>query len=198
MPLSLPTPQDLANFSGRDISEYPMPFTNFAIIQAVLMFKFTTELRDDPTDPDEFQLAQMGIVHFADVTVMEQPYQQVKYNPLQSERVGSWNYSKPFSAIRGNAAANALRGEQTGVTFFDLAVAQLALRTERGGVYGSSLRLFEKEWNDALIVVTDDGQRKILGPAERDRVNGIFFDLNGESWPGGEGTSSTLSANIAG
>lgn len=187
------TVEQLSDFSGRPIDSYP-PYANQALLQAVVIFMMVTELQTWPIDPLEQQIATFGILHYADVLVMEQPYQVTVHNPFQSQTIGSTSYSKPVSYIRGNAQANALRGEVTGITWFDLAIQKLALRTEFGGVYGDAMEM-EMGKSEGDVWVRHDhktGTVKLVGPAERERELGIFgFDMNGENWPAMENPSSS-------
>jgi hypothetical protein len=176
----IPTVGEVAAFAGRPLADYPAPYSDQAIIQAVVMFRFCTELTDPPLDPDDAQLALFGILQYAEVTILEQPYFAVTHNPFQSQTMGGASYSKPVSYSRGNAQANALKGEQTGVLWFDLAVAQLALRTQRGGVFVGTTTL---NMNDGLVVRTDEitGEKILLGPSEVNLENQLWFDWNGDS-----------------
>lgn len=183
--------EQLADFSGRDINEYP-PYANQALLQAVVIFMMVTEVQDWPTDPLEQQIATLGILHYADVLVLEQPYQVAVHNPFQSQTIGSTSYSKPVAYMRGNAQANALKGELTGITWFDLAIQKLAKRTEFGGVYGGGLEIEMGRSEGDLMVQHnhETGRVHLVGPAERNRDMGIFgFDMNAENWPAEENPS---------
>jgi hypothetical protein len=185
MPIVAPSVAQLSDFSGRPLNSYG-PYADQALLQAAVMFMLVTELQDMPTDPFEAQIAQFGILHYADTLVLEQPYQQVLHNPFQSETMGSTSYSKPVAYARGNAATNALKGEQTGITWFDFAIQKLAKRTEFGGVFGESTDI---KWSEEVFVKKDHmtGELSIVGPAEKDKDFGAFgpgsFNVNSESWP---------------
>lgn len=180
---------DLADFSGRPLQSYT-PYADQALIQAVVIFMMVTQLTNWPIDTLEQQIAKLGILHYADVLVLEQPFQQVLHNPFQSQTIGSTSYSKPVAYMRGNAQANALRGETTGITWFDLAVQKLALRTEFGGVYGHAETM---RMDDNMVRHNHEtGEIEIVGPEERDRGQGIFggMDWNSDGWPAMENPSS--------
>lgn len=188
------TVADLAVFSGRPLQSYT-PYADQALIQAIVIFMLVTQVDAWPTDPLSQQIATLGILQYADVLVLEQPFQQVTHNPFQSQTIGSTSYSKPTMYMRGNAAANALKGETTGIPFFDYAVQKLALRTEFGGIYGVSIEL-EMGHGDGDVFVRHDhesGTIKLVGPAERDRELGIFAggDMNAENWPAMENPGSS-------
>jgi hypothetical protein len=179
----------LAEFSGRGLQDYT-PYADQALLQATVIFMMVTQLTDMPIDPFEAQIATFGILAYADSIVLEQPYQQVVHNPFQSQTIGSTSYSKPVAYARGNAATNALKGEATGITWFDLAIQKLALRTEFGGVYGESIPM--KMDSDVFIKCDQfTGEVHIVGPADRDRENMLFslLEWNSDS-PGGEGNGS--------
>jgi hypothetical protein len=187
------TVAQLAQFSGRPLQSYT-PYADQALIQAVVIFMLVTQVESWPTDALSQQIATLGILQYADVLVLEQPFQQVTHNPFQSQTIGSTSYSKPTAYMRGNAQANALKGEATGIPFFDYAVQKLALRTEFGGIYGFSLEL-EMGRGDGDVWVRVDhktGEIKLVGPAERDRELGIFAggDMNAENWPAQENPGS--------
>lgn len=187
------TVAQLAQFSGRPLQSYT-PYADQALIQAVVIFMLVTQVETWPTDELSQNIATLGILQYADVLVLEQPFQQVLHNPFQSQTIGSTSYSKPVAYMRGNAQANALKGESTGIPFFDYAVQKLALRTEFGGIYGMSLDM-EMGHGDGDVWVRHDHRTntlKLVGPAERERELGIFAggDMNAENWPAQENPGS--------
>lgn len=188
------TVSQLAQFSGRPLQSYPA-YADQALIQAVVVFMMVTQVYTWPTDYLNQQIATLGILQYADVLVLEQPFQQVAHNPFQSQTIGSTSYSKPTQYMRGNAAANALKGESTGIPFFDFAIQKLALRTEFGGIYGFALEM-EMGHGDGDVWVRhnhETGCIELVGPAERQRELGIFAggDMNAENWPAQENPSSS-------
>ena len=140
MSMPVPTAAQLAQFSGVPLEQYDS-FADQALIQSVMFFQVITELTEMPTDPVENMLAYYGILSYADALYLDRAYREIKISPMQSEKLGSYSYSKPSTIFRGTAATNALKGEQTGIVWFDLAVQQLALRTQRGGVFSFSIAL---------------------------------------------------------
>lgn len=178
MAIPVPTVEQLSQFSGRPLIFFN-PFAVQALIQATLYMSMITELTDLPTDPTLAQVMTNGILDFALVTYLEQPYQSVKANPFQSQTIGGVSYSKPIVYMRGTAQANALKGEETGILWFDMAVGYLALRTKRGGVFGDALHVFDGCTPDNLYLRTlEDGTTQLLGPADLDQGDQIFFDWN--------------------
>jgi hypothetical protein len=178
------TVAQLAQFSGRDLEDYP-PYADFALVEATVVFMLLTELMDWPVDPFQQQLAQMGILAFADVLVLQQPYKDAEFSPFQSQNAGSVSWSKPVSYIRGNAQSNALKGESTGIVMFDYAVRFLALRTQMGGVFSSALTM---KWDDDSVWIDHDhftDEHKLTGPAEHNRDGLLGFGtISGD---GGDG-----------
>lgn len=178
MSIPVPSVEDLATFSGRPLVFFN-PYAVQALTQATLYMSLATELTDLPTDPTQAQLMINGILDFALVTYLEQPYQAIKTNPFQSQTVGGVSYSKPVLYMRGTAQANALKGEETGITWFDMAIGFLAQRTQRGGVYGDALHVFDGCTPDNLYFrILEDGTTQLLGPADLDQGDQIFFDWN--------------------
>lgn len=175
----IPTVEELSTFSGRPLPTYGA-FASEALVQGTLYFMIVTELQTPPNDPTEALLAKKGILAFSDHLYLIQPYQAVEAAPFQTERIGSYTYSKPLNIIRGTAQANALKGETTGIMWFDMAVSQLALRTQRGGVYSSDIVLMEREYDEAIVAL-ENGQACILGPAERNKYSNPYF-INGEQY----------------
>lgn len=193
----IPTTTDLSFFSGRPQASYT-GFATSALTQAVILFSFKTEITDPSqfagydnlTPADAQQLATTGICAYADYLYLRQPYQQAIANPMQTETIGSYSYSKPIQEMARNAAALEVTGEATGVPMFDLAVQMLALRTIAGGVYSAAIEVFERSHDKtdmAQFIIRRDcetGQLHLLGPADMNQINiPGFMDINSESFP---------------
>jgi hypothetical protein len=193
----IPDITDLAFFSGRPEASYTA-FATSALTQAVLMFTFKTEITDpsqfagyDNISPADAQvLATNGICALADYIYLRQPYQQALASPMQSETIGSYNYSKPIQEMARNAAALEVTGEALGVPLFDLAVQMLAKRTIAGGVFSAAISVFERPHDrddKAQFVIRRDcetGQLTLLGPADMNRIDiPGFLDINAEAFP---------------
>lgn len=114
------TADNLAEFSGRPVEDYT-DYAEQAIFQATLLFQVGTCLGDEL--PDEgttgYKLAVMALTAMAEAITAVQPYQEVLSNPFSSETIGSYSYSKLNSAVAA--------GLPTGVSWFDLAVANLSV-----------------------------------------------------------------------
>jgi hypothetical protein len=188
MPWPVPTVAQLAEYAGRPEVSYTS-YASSALLQAAVMFTALSERSvADYTgfNADDQQLANMGVIALADYLYLRHPYQQVLANPLQSEQIGSYEYSKPAQTAARNAQAIEVNAEKTGVDMFDLAVRLLARRRRANGVFYGQITGFEHWARDdqAKISWDDEGQRWILmGPADRDQQELQFFDVNSQAFP---------------
>jgi hypothetical protein len=188
MVFPVPTVPELAVYTGRP----EVSFTSFAtpaLLQAAVIFTFLTELSADDYStltPDQQQLAQLGICAMGDYIYLRQPYAQVIASPMQNETIGSYSYSKPIEEAARNAQAVEVKGEQTGVYMFDLATRVLARRQTLAGVFFGAITGFEHFGRDdgARVMFDEHEQRLVLlGPADRDKIDFQFFDINSEMFP---------------
>jgi hypothetical protein len=184
----VPTLPELADFSGRPETSYTS-YVNSALLQATVMFTALAELTaaDYPAmDPDDQQLATMGVLSMADYLYLRWPYQQALASPMQNETVGSYSYSKPVQEMARNAQALEVTAERTGVDMFDLAVRLLAKRTRANGVFYGQVTGFEHFARDDQARIRWDeheGRLVLTGPADRDQVDFQFFDVNAPVFP---------------
>ena len=148
---------DLSNFTGRPEAGYPVPYTDSALMQAVLLFRLATGLQDWPDEPDKQQLATYAILQMADGFILAQPHQEVMAQPFQSETIGSYSYTRQLKQLQA--------GLPTGVFWFDLAVQRLGISDDVASVTSGSLELFERD----MLVVTYDGHTRVLGPGDLNR-----------------------------
>lgn len=118
--LPVPTTAELVTFTGRPTGSFTA-YAGEALAQATLMFSVVTKLTEYPTEPDLLQLAKNAILEMADRLVLEQPYQQVKGSPFQTETIGSYSYSRVT-----NIAKIAQSGLKTGLFWWDIAVDELS------------------------------------------------------------------------
>jgi hypothetical protein len=135
---------------------------------------------------DAQQLANMGVMAMADHIYLRFAYQQVIASPLQSEQIGSYEYSKPIAEMARNAQAIEVNAEKTGVDMFDLALRILAKRSKVGGVFSGQITGFEHfARDDAARVMWDkeEGRLVLTGPADRDQIDMQFFAINAEVFP---------------
>lgn len=119
------TKDDVAQATGNDIDEYERSFIDEAITQATLLFKRGTCLAQFPDNPDDAATARYAILYMADAIYFIQPWQKVLRNPFSSETIGSYSYSKLSTAVSA--------GLPTGVSWFDIGIAELSVCDTNGG-----------------------------------------------------------------
>jgi hypothetical protein len=179
----VPSVSELATYSGRPESSYST-FADEALLQATLVFTVKTEITDaSEVTGDDLTLANKGILSLADYLYLRQPYQGMIANPVQSETIGSYSYSKSAGGPVPGLMGPSLEG--TGVTMFDLAVQYLAKRERAGGVYHEGITLFEEGGRvDQAALYTEDatGRRWVLGPADVNQVS-VPWDVNAMEFP---------------
>lgn len=185
----VPTVAQLADFSGQPREQFG-PFAVQALAQATFLFRMISELTQPPVDPDDYTLAYNGILAMADHLYLQQPFREIEAAPLQDGSMGSAHWAKPVVYVRGSAAANALKGEETGILWYDLAVQTLSLRTRRGGVFWGGVSLLERV-DECELVVDENGRQYILGPSDLNNTP-TFFDINADSYPGGAGINPSM------
>jgi hypothetical protein len=172
----VPTPAELAEYTGRPLTSYTS-YVNSALLQATMMFTILSELSADDyagMNPDYQALANFGIMAMADWLYLRWPYQQVIASPLQNETIGSYSYSKPLQEAARNAQAVEVTNEQTGVAMFDLAIRRLARRQSIGGLYFGQVTGFEKHARSDEVRLhfnERDGRYELVGPADRDQYD---------------------------
>lgn len=184
----VPTPAELAEYTGRPLASYTS-YVNSALLQSAMMFTVLAERSADDyagMQPDFQQLANFGVMAMADYLYLRWPYQQVLASPLQSEEIGSYSYSKPVQEMARNAQAIEVTSEQTGVQMFDLAVRRLGRRRAMTGVFYGQVTGFEKRArSDETWIHFDEetGRLELVGPADRDQYDMNFFSISSESFP---------------
>jgi hypothetical protein len=192
MVFPVPTVPELAGYTGRPEVSFTS-YASMALLQAAVIFTFLSELSADDyggLTPDQQQLAQFGITAMGDYIYLRQPYAQVIASPMQNETIGSYSYSKPIEEAARNAQAVEVKGEQTGVYMFDLALRVLARRQKLSGVFYGQITGFEHFGkDDGARVMWDENEQRLvlLGPADRDKVDFQFFDINAEMFPADPG-----------
>lgn len=188
----VPTVEELSEFSGRPAVSYTS-YVNSALLQAAVMFTTLAERTAadyGAMNPDDQQLANLGVMALADYLYLRWPYQQVLANPLQNEMIGSYSYSKPVQAQARNAQAIEVNADKTGVDLFDLAVRMLAKRTRASGVFFGQISGFEMlaRSDETRIRWDEEHARWFLeGPADRDQVDMQFFSISSEAFPADPG-----------
>lgn len=149
MSLVPPTVADLSTFTGREINSFGN-YAQEALTQASLLLFLSTNLSEYPEDPQLAMLARYGIMDMADKIYLSQPYVEAAASPFQSESIGSYSYSKMNQAVK--------KGNNTGVTWFDLAVSRLK---SGGAIIAQSGSIEGMEWDG--LERTPDGRTKIAG-----------------------------------
>lgn len=184
----VPTPAELAQYTGRPLASYT-GYVNSALLQSAMMFTILAELGADDYGglSADFQLlANMGVMAMADYLYLRWPYAQALASPMQSEAIGSYSYSKPVEQMARNAQAIEVNSEKTGVDMFDLAVRRLARRRAMSGVFFGQITGFEHYARDDLAYVKWDPREcrmVLVGPADHDKIDFQFFSINAESFP---------------
>lgn len=165
MSYSAPTVAALALFTGRPQATYTT-FAEQALIQSSLLFALVTGVSDVPDNADQAQLIEFAIMEMADDIYLKQPFVALKAKPFQSETIGSYSYSM------GSSAAKTLKGEKTGLLWWDLALKQLGQITviSSGGI--AVFNVDHNVWQDS------DGNLQLVGPADVSRRGLTYNDLN--------------------
>jgi hypothetical protein len=198
--IPVPTVAQLAKYSGRPEVSYTS-YAQSALIQAAIIFTTVTELNYGNSsdyvslNPDDQQLAQWGILAYADRLYLMQPYQQMMANPAMSETIGDYTFSKPPPIQVRNVQAQELGVGSTGVELWDTAVQYLSKRTRANGIFFGQLECFERTDDsgdrDMSIVLRTDrrtGNMVLLGPGDFNKVDipgfGAGINSPGISDPG--------------
>lgn len=153
--LTVPTLENLATFTGRNIATFAS-FANQALTQATLLFSIRAGLSDYPTEPDKHQLAINGILDLADRLYLEQPFAQLKATPFNAETIGSYSYSKGTPT-----AVKAAKGQTTGLLWWDMAIEELS-QVSRSLVAFSSIQVLDHDIRRELTT----GRSVIVGPED--------------------------------
>ena len=107
MALTLPNPEDLqAYINGLTEEE--------AIQQAMDLFVLATGL-DATSSPTEDRIVRLAVLDMAWAIRERHEDREAEFSPFNSERIGSYSYSKAAKAITS--------GQSTGVPNFDMAVS---------------------------------------------------------------------------
>ena len=119
MALTPPSPQDFGAFKGEtfDISE--LASVTMHLQAATDLMEIATGIHSDfPNNTLEYRLMRNGIFDLAWYIGTTMEDRDAMYSPFSSERIGSYSYNKASKAV-------SMQGD-TGVPFFDMAVAYLA------------------------------------------------------------------------
>jgi hypothetical protein len=148
---------DLGDFVGKPAEMFPA-YVDEAIAQAVFLVRLRTKIRQWPEDDEDLsQLMKFAILDLANTMYLEREYDKIKANPVQSETMGSYSWSK------SNAAQNS-RYKQwpTGIEWLDVLLEYLAdLDEEAEGISthgGTHVFEYDNTYLDS------SGERWALGP----------------------------------
>lgn len=150
---------DLANFTGKD-STYYQRFVVEALIQAGDLFELATGLSELPDSGLSSRLAQRGVLSMAEALYEGQDSRDLRFSPFRSETIGTYTYS-----LAQNAVA---QGIPTGISWFDLAVAQLRVEDS---IVSDSIRAFDRRGDTAEV----NGDKILIGPADTNNFRGSPF-----------------------
>ncbi len=175
MALTLPTPDDLITFWG-DEADVDEERAQMLIQLSADLFYLATGLTDDPKNPQLARLVKYAILDMAVYTYVTRDEISASYSPYQSERIGSYSYSKQYTKMAKSAAIN----EPTGVPVFDRVVAEILDELAYGGgtvvggqhVYREYYIPLRYEANSFGRTVSDDpllfGEYNRFGDADQD------------------------------
>lgn len=152
--LPVPTVAYLAQFTTRPESSFTA-HAEQALIQAALLLSLKTGLNDYPADEDQQLLAIHAILEMADKLYLEHPFKELNARPFSSETIGQYSYS------RSATFQKALRGDDTGLLWWDLAIDLLT--SDVSDIASDAISAFEF---DGMYRDTSDGRRVLLSPAD--------------------------------
>ena len=115
MSLTLPTVDDLVSFWGDAAEDVDEDRAQLLLELAASLLWTATGLDADPEDSRLALLVKYAILDMAVYLFITRDSINESYGPFQSERIGSYSYSKAYT----QAVRNASSGTPTGVLFFD-------------------------------------------------------------------------------
>lgn len=136
-------------------------YIDTAIEQATILLEtFTCRSEFPEVGTLDYDLMVNAIADMSLALYYSHFFKETKYNPYQSETIGSYSYSKVSSLLN--------QGLPTNVGWFDQAIQKLNIcgdEVNAVGVYSDAVTVFE---NDGLYV-TPSGRKTRPGPADFDR-----------------------------
>lgn len=157
---------ELSTFSGRPAASYPASYPDQAIRMATLIFKIASGLVEFPEPgTNAYDLATMAILALADEFILEQPFQEAKSSPFNSESIGSYSYSKMAGRGAVRAASSISADGKTGNIWFDLAIEQLGVVVNALNMpaYGG-VEVFEH--SEMMVPGLNRHNTRLLGPGD--------------------------------
>lgn len=151
------TVKDLADFIRKDEDEFVAADALEYIAQASFLLELATCLDEPPTDPKKLKLWKFAVLDMAMKLQISADFLTQKWSPFSSESIGSYSYSIAQSKIQN--------GEQTGSTWFDMAVSSLGVCDFMGGTGAHSsggIEVFEHD--GSFVEGTHAGNSRLLSP----------------------------------
>lgn len=124
MTLSLPTAEELFDFWGAD-AEADTDRADLLIQLSADLLWLATKIEDDPADPRLANLVKYAILDMAAYLYINRDSINENYSPFNSERIGSYSYSKMYSRAYSRLSKTITGNEPTGVPLFDRVVDEL-------------------------------------------------------------------------
>lgn len=126
MALTLPTPEEFLLFWGDEAEEVDDERISLLISLSADLLYLATGITEDPKDARLAQLVKYAICDMSIYIFLTRENINEEYSPFQSERVGSYSYSKTFDRLsrKVNLLGPAFN-ETTGVPLFDRVVMEL-------------------------------------------------------------------------
>lgn len=122
MALTLPTSDDLFTFWGDEADDLDPARADMLIRLSANLFWLATDVEDDPTDARLADLVKFAIMDMAIHLFVTRDDIDAAYSPAQSERIGSYSYSKNFGTGAAAMARQIQAGSHTGAVLFDRVV----------------------------------------------------------------------------
>jgi hypothetical protein len=136
MALTPPAPSEFATFKGETFDSSELQAVSMHLQAATDLMEIATGIHQDfPVNTLEWRLLRNGIFDLAWYIGTSMEDRDAQFSPFSSERIGSYSYNKASKAV-------ALQGD-TGVPFFDLAVAYLAGSAASDALGGVSVTSYD-------------------------------------------------------
>lgn len=157
MALTVPDADELATFMHETFSSEEEEWAEAELQRAADLMAIAINTETNPSDSLGLRLMKDGILDMAAYLFVRSENRSETYTPFQSERIGSYSYSK----MMGQAST----GQPTGVELFDAAVMYLVglSETEGDGVvrYDGEC-VFERKDDGPYLKDIDDYQTTVL------------------------------------
>lgn len=150
---------EFALYTGQSSDSFT-EYAETAFGQSVLLFKLATGLIDSVPDSPSYvaELVSNALMSMTEYLYYRQKHAEVISSPYRSESLGSYSYTLMLAAIRA--------GEDTGVSWFDIAVVQLGVNEESGNYFtGGGIEVFEGD-GEFTTGYGADRNIRLLGPTD--------------------------------